>query len=75
MSKAAKFALGFYAAVAVVTFGHSAANAETLEECNERHGDAAFNSCITYTSPLAVAVRGVMISAVWPLYWSREIQS
>lgn len=75
MSKAIKFALGFYAAVAIVTFGHSASNAETLRECNEKHDDRAFNSCVTYTSPIGVAGRGVIVSVLWPLYWSWELQS
>lgn len=65
MSKAIKFALGFYAAAAIITFGHSASTYEP--RCD---GERAF------CTDVELQVTGAFLGALlWPLYWSWELQS
>ena len=65
---------GLYATVALVTFGYSAANAETYAECEARNVGKAYH-CGVYASALGVSTRAVFASALWPFYWSWEIQT
>lgn len=71
--RAFQISLCAYVLIALITFGHSAANDVTTEqECAARFGES--HSCAAYGSPLGVSVRGVVSAIFWPLYWSWELQ-
>jgi hypothetical protein len=62
----AAIAIAAYATVAVVTFGHSAAD-EPLE-CPER---AIY--CTRSDMQMRAVAGGLLAGVTWPLYWSWEI--
>jgi hypothetical protein len=65
--------IAVYAAVALFTFGRSASDARTWHNNHCRTPSERFergDKC--YTSP---AVYGLFSGALWPLYWSWELQT
>lgn len=65
-------AIGIYLVVGLVTFGHAAAESQRYADrdqaiCMERRGDF----CSTIELPAVPALIG---AALWPLYWSWELQ-
>jgi hypothetical protein len=68
-----------YAAVAVVTFGHSAAHREPIEQleqakCEARIAAGLEGYCFDNSTESA-GMNGFVAALVWPLYWSWEAWS
>lgn len=63
-----KAAIGFYAVIAIVTFGHAA-----------EHADSEHRMCRQQTNQYCGVrdgfVKGTIAAVMWPLYWSWEAWS
>ncbi len=65
---------GLYAATAVGTFGHAAAGMDQWQEANCSTQAGRFQSGMKcYGIPSAMT--GLVSAALWPLYWSWELQA
>lgn len=70
MSRTQKALAALYAAIGIVTFGHSSADHQAV-------GDAEFEECRTNPKALCFrqrtgdsAMTGMFAAPLWPLYWS-----
>lgn len=63
-----------YLVVAVITFGHAAANSEREADANYAQcmADERQQVCLRSIDP---PFAGIMAGALWPLYWSWEAWS